>query len=132
MHGMPNVLSMHHASYDCIYLLQKLPGLQQTEKVLAYKKATFFQSLSLPLQCPYSHPFSKILLRTDGAYLSSCSPTLLHGSYCTRLLQARYSSSASLSLRDSRAGSGPGALRQPSPMSATGIRCGSSARSEAV
>lgn len=48
-HGMPNVLSMHHASYDCIYLLQKLPGLQQTEKVLAYKKATFFQSLSLPL-----------------------------------------------------------------------------------
>ena len=40
MHDMPNVLSMHLASYDCIDLLQKLPGLQQTEKVLAYKKGS--------------------------------------------------------------------------------------------
>ncbi len=48
MHGMPNVLSMHHASYDCIYLLQKLPGLQQTEKVPVFVKT-------------YFHPFSKIL-----------------------------------------------------------------------
>lgn len=48
MHGMPNVLSMHHASYDCIYLLQKLPGLQLTEKVPVFVKT-------------YFHPFSKIL-----------------------------------------------------------------------